>query len=79
MTPPTTCQSCGMPIEPGPYCPHCVDDTGALQGFDERSARMVDWQARRHPDASREDLERSTLEYMATMPALRDHPRVAGR
>jgi hypothetical protein len=30
------------------------------------------------PDASREELERQTLDYMATMPAWRDHPRVAG-
>ncbi len=35
------------------------------------------WQARRDPSAAREDLERQTVRYMATMPAWRDHPRVA--
>jgi hypothetical protein len=37
------------------------------------------WQARRNPSASREEIERQTLEYMATMPAWRDHPRVTSR
>lgn len=74
--PSTTCESCGMPIESGPYCPHCVDAEGNLQPFDERFERMVAWQARREPDASREALERATLAYLATMPAWRDHPRV---
>jgi hypothetical protein len=39
---------------------------------------MVAWQARRDPAATREELERQTLSYLATMPAWRDHPRVAG-
>jgi poly(3-hydroxybutyrate) depolymerase len=34
------------------------------------------WQARRNPGASRAEIERQTLAYMATMPAWRDHPRV---
>ncbi|MBK6954065.1 MAG: hypothetical protein IPH27_00770 [Actinomycetales bacterium] len=75
----TTCESCGMPIESGRYCQHCVDETGALQDFDIRFERMVGWQARRDPGASREALERATLDYLATMPAWRDHPRVVGR
>ena len=33
--------------------------------------------ARRDPAATREELERQTLSYLATMPAWRDHPRVA--
>jgi hypothetical protein len=73
------CESCGMPIETGRYCTYCTDDTGQLQAFDERFARMVAWQARRHPDETQQDLERQTLDYMATMPAWRDHPRVAAR
>ncbi len=73
-----TCQSCGMPIEAGPYCSYCVDEAGELQPFDERFERMVQWQARREPDASREALEKKTLAYMATMPAWKDHPRVRG-
>jgi len=68
-----------MPIESGRYCQHCVDETGALQDFDTRFERMVSWQKRRHPFASREKLEQDTLAYLATMPAWRDHPRVTGR
>jgi hypothetical protein len=75
----TACQSCGMPIESGPYCQHCVDETGALQDFETRFERMVGWQQRRDPSASREALESATLDYLATMPAWRDHPRVTAR
>jgi hypothetical protein len=67
-----------MPIEAGPYCQYCVDEKGQLQPFDERFERMVQWQKKREPDASRADLEKKTLAYMATMPAWRDHPRVKG-
>ena len=58
--------------------PDRVDDliTGALQSFDVRFERMVGWQARRNPGTSRQEIERQTLDYMATMPAWRDHPRV---
>jgi len=72
------CESCGMPIETGPYCQHCVDDKGKLQPFEERFERMVQWQARREPSAPREVLEKKTLAYMGTMPAWKDHPRVKG-
>ena len=74
-----TCQSCGMPIESGTYCPHCVDAEGHLQPFDERFERMVVWQARRDPAASRAQLEAATLDHLATMPAWRHHPRVVAR
>jgi hypothetical protein len=40
---------------------------------------MVGWQARRDPGATRQDIERQTLDYMATMPAWRDHPRITAR
>ncbi|MBL8609220.1 MAG: hypothetical protein JNL38_17965 [Myxococcales bacterium] len=70
------CDSCGMPIEAGPYCSYCVDEAGKLQPFEERFERMVQFQARREPGAPREVLEQKTLAYMATMPAWRDHPRV---
>ena len=76
--PTTGCESCGMPIESGHYCAYCTDEHGNLQSFEERFARMTDWQARRTPDASREEIEAATLAYLATMPAWRDHPRVAG-
>lgn len=72
----TSCESCGMPIDAGPYCTYCVDDRGNLQAFEERFERMIQWQARREPNASRADLEKKTLAYMATMPAWREHPRV---
>jgi DNA-binding MarR family transcriptional regulator len=36
-------------------------------------------QARRHPGTPREEIERQTLDYMATMPAWQDHPRVTSR
>jgi hypothetical protein len=70
------CESCGMPIESGPYCRYCVDDNGKLQPFEERFERMIAWQQRKTPDASRADLETATLAYMRTMPAWKDHPRV---
>jgi hypothetical protein len=68
-----------MPIESGRYCAHCVDSDGNLQDFGERFQRMVDWQARRHPEHSRAQLESATLDYMATLPAWREHPRVLSR
>ncbi len=70
------CESCGMPIETGPYCHHCVDEHGKLQAFEERFERMVQFQARRSPGATRQELEAQTLAYLATMPAWRDHPKV---
>ena len=76
MTSATACESCGMPIETGRYCGYCTDETGALQSFDERFERMTAWQARRNPGASRPEIERQTLDYLATMPAWADHPRV---
>jgi hypothetical protein len=77
MTATHKCESCGMPIETGRYCDYCTDENGSLQSFDERFARMTSWQERRHPKATREEIERETLDYMATMPAWQDHPRVA--
>jgi hypothetical protein len=74
-----SCESCGMPVETGRYCAHCTDADGNLQAFDERFERMVSWQARREPEASREQLEAETLDHMATLPAWKDHPRVVSR
>jgi hypothetical protein len=73
------CDSCGMPIESGQYCAYCTDADGNLQAFDDRFERMVGWQSRQNPTAPREQLEKETLAYLATMPAWKDHPRVAGR
>ncbi len=72
------CQSCGMPIESGPYCPHCVDTEGRLQDFDVRFERMVGWAMRENPALGRAEAERNTLAYMARMPAWARHPRVQG-
>jgi len=71
------CESCGMPIEAGPYCPHCVDERGQLQDFATRFARMVAWQERRGSPRAQAELE--TIAYMATMPAWKDHPEVLAR
>lgn len=65
-----------MPIESGPYCQHCVDETGKLQPFEQRFERMVAWQARRSPEKNRETLEAETLAFMAKMPAWQNHPKV---
>ena len=35
---------------------------------------MLAWQARRSPALARQEIERQTLDYMAAMPAWRDHP-----
>ena len=77
MTTTHACESCGMTIETGRYCDYCTDENGSLQSFDVRFERMTSWQARRNPKATREEIERQTLDYMATMPAWQDHPRVA--
>ena len=79
MTTTSSCESCGMPIESGRYCGYCTDDSGALHSFEERFARMAAWQARRDPAASKRDIERQVLDYMATMPAWSDHPTVQAR
>jgi hypothetical protein len=79
MTTTSSCDSCGMPIESGRYCGYCTDDSGALRPFEERFARMAAWQARRDPAASKQDIERQVLDYMATMPAWHDHPKVQAR
>ncbi len=72
------CESCGMPIETGPYCPYCVGGDGKLQPFEERFERMVQWQMRQKPGTARPQAEKETLAYMAKMPAWKDHPKVKG-
>lgn len=71
------CESCGMPIDNGVYCQHCVDDDGRLQDFATRFDRMVSWQERR--GSPRAQAEKETIAYMATMPAWKDHPEVKAR
>ncbi len=71
------CQSCGMAIEDGTYCQHCIDENGNLQDFETRFERMVQWQLRR--GSSRDDAERETIAFMANMPAWATHPEVVSR
>jgi hypothetical protein len=73
------CESCGMPIEAGPYCNYRVGSDGKLQPFDERFERMLQWQMRHNPQLDRPTAEKQTLSYMAKMPAWRDHPRIKSR
>ena len=73
------CKSCSMPIERGDFCDYCTDETGALLGFDETFERFVRFAMRRDASLARSAAESSTLAFMATMPAWRDHPRVVGR
>lgn len=73
------CESCGMPIESGPYCEYCTDESGRLQEFDERLARMVQWMVAQKRAATRAEAERAALAHMATMPAWRDHPKLRAR
>jgi hypothetical protein len=73
------CQSCGMPIESGPYCHHCTDDQGELSSFEERLLRMKQWTRRENPDLDDAAIERQTLEYMSTMPAWKEHPALLQR
>lgn len=74
MTDDRACESCGMPIDTGTWCAHCVDDQGRLQSFAERFATMVAWQQNRNPGLNADDARSQTLTYMSTMPAWRSHP-----
>ena len=72
------CESCGMPSKPAATAP--IAPTSRRSAVFRRAlranGRMAGPQA--EPEASRADLEASTLAYMSTMPAWRDHPRVTG-
>ncbi len=68
----THCRSCGMTSESGPYCRHCIDESGDLQTFDERLTRMTQFMRRRDPSLTSAAAEQEARAYMATMPAWRD-------
>ncbi|MEU4232432.1 zinc ribbon domain-containing protein [Nonomuraea sp. NPDC026600] len=80
-----SCESCGMPMNsaedhaPGhpesTWCRLCSKPDGALQDFDERFERMVQWQTQR-TGRPRAEAEEATRAYMRTMPAWRGHPRL---
>ena len=62
------------PGHPGSaWCRHCSTEDGALQPFEERFERMIQWAVRKD-GLDRETAEAKTREYMRTMPAWRDHP-----
>lgn len=79
MTETHKCQSCTMPIETGVLCQHCSDDSGDLRPFDELFPRMVQWSMKNSSDLTREQAEQQTLEFMASMPAWKDHAEIRAR
>ena len=72
----STCQSCGMTIESGPYCQYCLDEKGNLQSFEERLTRLVQFMHQRDPAISGDQARSNALEYMRSMPAWRNNPEV---
>lgn len=70
----TLCQSCGMPIEAGPYCRYCVTESGDLQTFEERFERLCQFIRRTNDELSPAEAEARALNHMSTMPAWRNHP-----
>ena len=70
----TNCQSCSMTIESGDYCEHCTADDGALIGFEECVERFSQWARRREPELDAAAARAKTLDFMASMPAWREHP-----
>ena len=73
------CESCGMPVEAGPYCRYCADGDGRLHSFDETVTRMSQFMKRQTPGISDDKAEEMTLDHMAAMPAWRDHPALTAR
>jgi len=69
-----TCESCGVPVETGRYCQHCVDEDGVLQSFEERLLRMTDFILARDPRIDRREARSEALRHMRAMPAWRDRP-----
>jgi hypothetical protein len=63
-----------MPVDVGPYCRHCVDETGKLSSFESRLGNMAAFFMGQDPGLERAEAERRTRAYMATMPAWKDHP-----
>lgn len=71
------CQSCGMPIEAGAYCRHCVDESGRLQSFEVRVERMVQWMLSNDPALGQAEAESRARAHMRQMPAWKDDPHLA--
>ncbi len=79
MTDKTPCQSCGLPIESGPYCTYCTDDDGQLFTFTETFERMVQFTMRNQGETDREVAARQTLDHMSRMPSWKEHPELLAR
>lgn len=73
------CESCTMPIESGQYCQYCSDESGKLKPFDERFESMINFAMRRDGSLTRVEAERRTLDFMAELPAWRNHPELLAR
>lgn len=71
-----SCDSCGMPVAAGQYCDQCVDAKGNLQPFHERLEKMVEFQLHRNPGLTRDEAHSQSRQYMADMPAWRNHPEL---
>ncbi len=78
-TAPHKCESCTMPIESGQYCQYCSDETGALKPFDDRFESMIGFVMRRDASLTRAQAEQQTLDFMAELPAWRNHPELLAR
>jgi hypothetical protein len=71
------CQSCGMPINTGHFCNYCADAAGNLHGFDETVTRMAQFWRSQDPTLTEEAAKKKTLDYMSTMPAWKNHPKLS--
>jgi len=70
------CESCTMPIEAGPYCPHCADESGRLHAFEEVFERFQQWTRRNESGLDEGEVRKKVFAFMARTPAWRDHPEV---
>jgi hypothetical protein len=68
-----------MPIDSGQYCQYCADESGKLHGFEETVERMSQFMARQEPGLSPKAATAKTLDYMAGMPAWKNHPGLKAR
>ena len=73
------CESCGMPVEAGPYCQYCADESGKLHSFEESVRRMTAFMQSTDSSLTPQQAEEKTLAYMAGMPAWKDHPELRAR
>jgi len=68
-----------MTIESGDYCNYCTNDEGSLLSFEETFERFIQFAIGRDSSLDRNTAETNTLAFMRTMPAWKEHPKVATR